>query len=401
MVEPPDAVLLDVTGSERLFKGIDRLLGLVSSALFKLHVSHGVAVTPTIGAAWALASFNGGQIVLTADTLREKLSPLPVSALRLDISLLEPFHELGVETIGQLMRLPRDVLPARFGPTVLTRLDQALGRIPEPIVPIQHHEPVRAKLDIEGTVESLEMIEEIFRKLTHEIIQQLRDRGCGARKVVARFLMPGSPTVEKTILLSRPTCHFNGLFNLLRCSIETVKHGEGFSGFRLSVPLFERLTDGQLEWVDRERQDAESEFDRLLERLRVRLGEGAVLFPRLEESHMPEKAFAYAPEPVAGSSHPTAEAFFKPRPLHLLSVPEEVQCMSVPAEDGQPVSFRHGRDMFQVVLASGPERISGSWWEGRNKTRDYFDVEDVTGRRLWLFRVAESGRWFLHGLFDG
>ena len=40
-----------------------------------------------------------------------------------------------------------------------------------------------------------------------------------------------------------------------------------------------------------ERQAAQKELSQLIERLRVRLGEGTVLQPRLVESHLPEKAF--------------------------------------------------------------------------------------------------------------
>src|SRR5271155_3570824 len=56
-IEPPDAVVLDVTGSDRLFGGLPRLMQLISAAVTKLNLSHGIALAPTLGAAWALASF--------------------------------------------------------------------------------------------------------------------------------------------------------------------------------------------------------------------------------------------------------------------------------------------------------------------------------------------------------
>ena len=33
-------------------------------------------------------------------------------------------------------------------------------------------------------------------------------------------------------------------------------------------------------------------------------------------------------------------------------------------------------------------------------TRDYFDVEDAEGKRFWLFRVNETGKWYVHGMFS-
>jgi protein ImuB len=79
-------------------------------------------------------------------------------------------------------------------------------------------------------------------------------------------------------------------------------------------------------------------------------------------------------------------------------MPREVRCMVSPL--GAPISFSDAGDVFDLSLVRGPERITGLWWEGRDKTRDYFDVEDSTGRRFWIFRVLENRRWFLHGIFD-
>ena len=62
-------------------------------------------------------------------------------------------------------------------------------------------------------------------------------------------------------------------------------------------------------------------------------------------------------------------------------------------------SFTHGGKFFQILKASGPERITGAWWQKRNKTRDYFDVEDGAGQRFWIFKVLETGKWYLHGIF--
>ncbi len=56
-----------------------------------------------------------------------------------------------------------------------------------------------------------------------------------------------------------------------------------------------------------------------------------------------------------------------------------------------------------------PERIQGEWWRRdaeRMSVRDYFRVEDETGRRYWLFRSGDGERaatgdlsWYLHGVF--
>ena len=179
-VEPPDALLLDVTGSERVFKGFDRLARLASDALAKLGLGHGLCIAPTPGAAWALASFApGGPGVVTPGRLPGALLPLPAAALRLGDDVVEAFALLGIETVGQLTRLPRSTLPARFGAAVLTRLDQAFGRSAEPLVPVGRREPIDAQLLFDGVVESQEAIREALGRVLNEVGGELRRRGCG------------------------------------------------------------------------------------------------------------------------------------------------------------------------------------------------------------------------------
>jgi protein ImuB len=100
-----------------------------------------------------------------------------------------------------------------------------------------------------------------------------------------------------------------------------------------------------------------------------------------------------------------------PRPVRLFAHPESVEVIAeVP--DGPPIRFRWRRRLYDVTRAEGPERIEPEWWADNGPaargTRDYFRVEDTTGRRFWLYRdglydVGEDGarapRWYVHGLF--
>ncbi len=80
--------------------------------------------------------------------------------------------------------------------------------------------------------------------------------------------------------------------------------------------------------------------------------------------------------------------------------------------DSPPVRFRWRRVLRHVARIEGPERIAPEWWmpaslQGAKDalTRDYFRVEDISGRRYWIYRAGlydretATPRWFLHGLF--
>ena len=297
-------------------------------------------------------------------------------------------------------------------------------------------------MDFDGAVSSLEAIHLVFQRLIGEIVADLARRGCGARQLEVDFFRAYATTVRHTIALSRPSRDPKNLFNLIRCATEDLEESrqrgsrgrrghkgrgdDGFLGIRLGVPVFERISDEQIALLDGERYAGEIELARLIERLRVRMGDDAIAQPTLVESHLPEKAFAcetssrglgVSPErsrrPAAliaqtnarsaGTLGQDAQATAGEitRPLQLLPNPIEIAVMVSPSEDrdGRPILFRLNRRVHELTHAVGPERISGEWWRGHDKTRDYFDVEDQTGRRFWVFRVHETGKWYVHGVF--
>jgi protein ImuB len=86
------------------------------------------------------------------------------------------------------------------------------------------------------------------------------------------------------------------------------------------------------------------------------------------------------------------------RPPRLFDSPVSVEAVSL-LPDGPPVRFFWQKKIYQVARCWGPERIETGWWLGRHVRRDYFRVETSTGSRFWLFRQADDGRWFLHGIF--
>jgi protein ImuB len=150
----------------------------------------------------------------------------------------------------------------------------------------------------------------------------------------------------------------------------------------------------------------------LIDRLRAKLGEGAVRRPQAQESHLPERSERWL---RAGPQAPTGAALLdpgRPRPLLLFDPPEPVRAIAE-LPDAAPVSFVWRRCAHRVVKAEGPERLSPEWWRpalsphGPDRTRDYYAVEDEAGHRFWLFREGLYGRedaalaptWRMHGVF--
>lgn len=72
--------------------------------------------------------------------------------------------------------------------------------------------------------------------------------------------------------------------------------------------------------------------------------------------------------------------------------------------DGPPAQVQWRGKTFPARWGRGPERIALPWWseagDGGMTTRDYFEIELIDGRRLWMFRMNRDdvpGPWFVHG----
>ena len=119
---------------------------------------------------------------------------------------------------------------------------------------------------------------------------------------------------------------------------------------------------------------------------------------------MPERASGWV---VAVSSPSPARGEGQTRPHRLLDRPEAIDVIYATPE-GMPRRFVWRRVVHDIARVEGPERIAPEWWRQPSsaRLRDYYRVEDQTGRRYWIYRegLVGDGRgglpgWYLHGLF--
>jgi len=410
-LDPPNGLLLDVTGATALFGGECALLGGIRTALRKQGFAVKAALAGTSAAARALAHFTDGAIAAPGEEA-QAVAPLPVAALNLDASIQHALKRAGLKTIGDVAQRQRTELARRFGGEMVATLDCVLGRAETPISPRRPLPDTSAEHRFADPVTNDAVIRESILVLGRTLAEVLESRGEGARALVASFFRADGVVRRIGIETGKPLRDPLLIERLFRERLDALADpldpGFGFDLIRLEASRTDCFDSEMAALTD---SNENKEIAILIDRLSARFGAERVLKFLAQDTHIPEAASATIP---AQYSKPATIAWEKlrganeapKRPLRLFAKPEPIEVMAeVP--DGPPLRFRWRRLLHAVARAEGPERIAMEWWRTQKPqpTRDYYRVEDSEGRRFWLYRdglferETDRPRWYVHGLF--
>ncbi len=409
-VDAPDGLLVDVSAVAHLFGGEAQLLADAQASLAGRGLAARLAIAPTAGAAWALAHHGPERAILAAgEDIAARLAELPVAALRLEPEVLLLLRRLGLKRIGELTVIGRDALKRRFRRRLpemspLLRLDQLLGRLPEPLLPVVARPMALVQRRLLEPLRHRELLDRVVADLAEDMVRALEARGEGARRLELGLWRVDGDMAFRSLELAQATRDAAHVARLFAGKLDDVEAGFGIELVRLRAVWAEPLAPGQ-PGLGGDPEDRGTSLAVCIDRLSARLGAEAVRRPVLHASHLPERAQRWqaplAPQPA------TQEGLaFHARPLKLLDRAEPIAVLYA-TPDGYPERFRWRGGVHDVVRVEGPERIAPEWWreKGSTRLRDYYRIEDQQGRRYWIYRagLVDDGRgglpgWFLQGL---
>ncbi len=402
--DAPDGLAIDATGAAHLKGGEAAFLADMIARLDAAGVAADAAIAPTYGAAHAVVRHRRDHRIIAPGEIDAAIGDLPLAALRLSPDLVAGLARMGFDRIADVAHRPRAPLALRFGPDLGRRIDQAYGRLDEPLVPVEAPETPRVTRVFAEPIGAPETLARYAGLMVEDLCAVLETTALGARRLDWLCQRVDNRVEAVRIGLARPVRDVRRLTRLLTDRIENLNPGFGIERMTLAAP-----GAGPLHWRASASVLAEpppSDISELVDVLSNRIGAGRLYRLAPVESDVPERCFVRTPPLAPPSALDWTSEW--PRPARLLRRPEPVETLAL-LPDNPPAHFTWRGVRRRIVRADGPERIFGEWRRRDAEAwavRDYFQVEDEAGRRFWLFRAGdgEDGRtgsqaWFIHGLF--
>ena len=410
------AVLMEVQASLRLWGGQAKLMQCICEGSTQLGWVAPDALTITSGktaraALWhALASQEGGWInahSINANRIHadgadaDHLDGLPLTIIEELHPHLQTLVSMGIRTVGQLKRLPRQGITRRFGQSILDVFDEAEGRRHRAYAWIAQPATFRIQRELPARAEHAAPIAHAAGMLFHELAAWLLARQAGVLSIELHLLHDDPPHSLLQLGFASPTRDAKRFARIL---------GERLVRFQLPRPVYGLMLAAEQTVALPHRtddflgnaQEAEEALHELIERLQARLGAAHVQRLRSLDEHRPEYAMQLVPVNESTSTPGTANwrnhdmidqpplGYTPHRPAWLLHTP-------------LPLTLQHHRPVYHgpLQLLAGPERIEAGWWDEAPQgivQRDYFIARSQQESLLWIFRTPAHA-WYLHGFF--
>jgi protein ImuB len=400
-IDPPDGVLLDVSGCTHLWGGDSNYLSDIVHRFMSLGYHVRLAISDTIGTSWAVARFDPGSTVIKTGQHTAAILPLPPAALRLEHDMVERLHKLGLRQINNFVAMPRSALRRRFGQQLIKRLDQALGREEEQIHPVLPIEPWQERLHCLEPIVTAKAIEIALERLLGLLCNRLQQEQKGLRVALFKAYRVDGKMEQLEIGTNHPSYNIRHLFKLFEIKLPTIEPALGIELFILEAKKVEDVSPVQKKLWEKTGGLNDIGLSELLDRMSGKIGGDHIRRYIPDEHHWPERSLK--PAASLHEKSTTAWKIDRARPIQLLTVPELID-VTAPIPDYPPMLFRYKGKLHKIIKADGPERIEPEWWLQQGQHRDYYCVEDEEGHRYWLFRLGHYDaekiyQWFIHGFF--
>ena len=245
--DPPDGLVIEATGAAHLHGGeaamLEDIVGRLAAAGFMPAPRWPIAGAPPMRSPGRSPGRRLSCRMAKAPTC---ILRLPIAALRLPPDMVGHLRRLGFERVSDLADQPRAPLALRFGPELHRRLDQAMGRLREPIAPVRPPELIEVRRLFAEPIGAPETLARYTDKLVVSLCEVLEAKGLGARRLDLLFHRVDSQMQAIRVGTATPVRDAKRLTRLLCDKIETVDPGFGVEAMSLCAALAEPFETKQI-----------------------------------------------------------------------------------------------------------------------------------------------------------
>lgn len=400
-----DTTTLDLNGLYELWGSPRAMAQKLFRAADKLGLEAHVAVAPNPDAAMHAAKAAAGITVIATGEEQKKLESLPLHILSPSEEIGTTFDRWGLETFGDLSRLPQIEIAERLGQEGVGLWQMARGKTTRLLRVLEEKLHFKESIELEDSIDSTESLAFILNRLLNQLCQRLtaRNRTTNALRLSLK-LEPGAAddSFVRTINLPIPIRDPKILLKLFQLDLDIHRPPAPVVEVSMTAEPVEPRTIQNGLFLPLAPEPEKLELT--LARIGAIVGAENVGSPELLDTHRPDAfriqrfsplrkpAEKPGPARTEGSTVPLALRIFRPSLR-----------ATVEMRQGQPHYIRFGNKTGKVVAAAGPWNSSGEWWRDDTWNREEWDIELRSGRQHALYRIYHDRRtdaWFVDGSYD-
>lgn len=396
------AVLIEIRGSLKLFRGFNRLFHYLSRGMEKRNLLFycGLAHNPVASYLMSYSDkapgfYRRSSTTLHSERIRQQLQSLPITLLPCPMKIKKTLQSMGLTHLHAVFSLPSTSLGKRFGREFCELIaylkDEDKERRPLFEPPENFYS---SRYFIHG-LNNKQQLHPYIDQLLAELKNHLRLRQLINRQLHWQLNYIDGGNEALLLNTSHNVFQQHSLFDITLLKLDQMKLSASIESFSLSCDAFEKVSNHNENLFHQQDNSFLPEADSNNEKYRVLMDK---LLSRLQSrhcvqlgthhDHLPEKAWRAIQYADANTSKPPASNTNSSRPLWLLQKPAAIQ--------------KHQQQLYwqgYLYLLQGPERIDNQWWQQR-QARDYYIARHSNGGVYWIFKDQINRQWFVHGLFS-
>ncbi len=436
----PDTIVVDLAGLASLFGAEEKIAQELAQRASRIGVTPRVGVASNIEAAIHAARGFPGITMIPAGEECERLGGLPVHVISTGTEVLEIFERWGVDTLRALAALPVLQLSERLGQEGVRLHQLAQGAFQRSLILALPNLHFEEEMELEDSVEELEPLSFLLGRLLDQLCTRLEARALAVRAVHIRFDL--EPSFEKDAALANGFREKNAAKQYIK--VLTLPVPVRDSKMLLKLLRLQLQADSPAAPIQKIVLGADAAPPRVVQnglfvpcapdpenleltvaRLAKLVGDSNVGAPELVDTHRSEnfrvRKFSASRERTRNRQKGDARLGREPRrgthrPRAGFRTIRPAVAVTVEVREERPVRVYLQGMQGDVVVASGPWRSSGDWWQDDAWNQDEWDLTvdfGVShGRRVQLvnswpqygvYRVyydALRRSWFVRGFYD-